>query len=156
MADNVITIVGNLADDPELRFTPSGVAVANIRVAVNRRFRNNQTGQWDERLDGFFTVNIWRDQAENVAETLKRGHRVLVQGRLVSRSYETQNQETRWVTEIEADEVCPSLRWATADIQKVNRSQGQQGGQQGGQPQAQPAATPPPNNTPPEPEDVPF
>src|SRR5690625_4208410 len=105
MADNVITIVGNLADDPELRFTQNGVAVANIRVAVNRRFRNNQTGQWDERLDGFFTVNVWRDQAENVAESLKRGDRVLVTGRLVSRSFETQNQETRWVTEIEADEV---------------------------------------------------
>ena len=164
MAENVITIVGNLADDPELRFTPGGVAVANIRVAVNRRFRNNQTGQWDERLDGFFTVNIWRDQAENVAESLQRGSRVLVTGRLVNRSFETQNKETRWVTEIEADEVCPSLRWATASIQKVNRNSGQggQGGGQGGGQQGQGGAPQggqqptPPNNTPPEPEDVPF
>ncbi len=84
--DNVITIVGNLTDDPELRFTPNGVPVTNCRVAVNRRFRNNQTNEWEDRLDGYFTVNAWRDLAENVAESLNRGDRVLVTGRLQSRS----------------------------------------------------------------------
>ncbi len=123
-SDNVITIVGNLTDDPELRYTPSGVAVANMRVAVNRRIRNKDTNEWDDRLDGFFTVNVWRDYAENVAESLSRGTRVLVQGRLISRSYEDREGQTRWVTEIEADEVCPSLRWATAKVEKAQRSGG--------------------------------
>ena len=122
--DNVITLVGNLTDDPELRFTPSGVAVANVRVAVNRRIRNNQTNEWEDKLDGYFTVNVWRDQAENVAESLHRGNRVLVTGRLTSRSYQDKEGQTRWVTEIEADEICPSLRWATAQITKVNRREG--------------------------------
>jgi single-strand DNA-binding protein len=125
--DNVITIVGNLTDDPELRFTPSGVAVCNVRVAVNRRIRNNQTNEWEDRLDGYFTVNVWRDYAENVAESLNRGSRVLVVGRLTSRSYQDKEGQTRWVTEIEADEICPSLRWATAQITKVNRSGGGNG-----------------------------
>jgi single-strand DNA-binding protein len=128
--DNVITIVGNLADDPELRYTPNGVAVTTLRVAVNQRFFNKETNGWDERLDGFFSVNVWRDYAENVAESLKRGARVLVTGRLRSRSYEDKEGQTRWVTEIEADEVCPSLKWATADIRKVSRSGG--GGRDGG------------------------
>lgn len=119
--ENALTIVGNLADDPELRFTPSGVAVANLRVAVNRRVRDHATGEYSDRLDGFFTVNVWRDQAENVAETLSRGDRVLVTGRLSNRSYEDKDGQTRWVTDIEADEVCPSLRWATAQLRKVNR-----------------------------------
>jgi single-strand DNA-binding protein len=120
--DNVITIVGNLTDDPELRFTPSGVAVASCRVAVNRRTRNQQTNEWEDKLDGYFTVNVWRDHAENIAESLSRGNRVLVTGRLTSRSYQDKEGQTRWVTEIEADEICPSLRWATAQITKVNRS----------------------------------
>jgi single-strand DNA-binding protein len=128
--ENVITIVGNLADDPELRYTPNGVAVTTLRVAVNQRFFNKETNGWDERLDGFFSVNVWRDYAENVAESLKRGARVLVTGRLRSRSYEDKEGQTRWVTEIEADEVCPSLKWATADIRKVSRSGG--GGRDGG------------------------
>jgi single-strand DNA-binding protein len=128
--DNVITIVGNLADDPELRYTPNGVAVTTLRVAVNQRFFNKETNGWDERLDGFFSVNVWRDYAENVAESLKRGARVLVTGRLRSRSYEDKEGQTRWVTEIEADEVCPSLKWATADIRKVSRGGG--GGRDGG------------------------
>ncbi|HUH08156.1 MAG TPA: single-stranded DNA-binding protein [Egibacteraceae bacterium] len=126
--DNVITIVGNLTDDPELRFTPAGAAVANVRVAVNQRFFNKDTNQWDDRLDGYFTVNIWRDHAENVAESLKKGNRVLVTGRLRSRSYEDKEGQTRWVTEIEADEICPSLRWAVADVKKMNRSGGGGGG----------------------------
>jgi single-strand DNA-binding protein len=122
--DNVITLVGNLTDDPELRFTPSGVAVASVRMAVNRRIRNQQTNEWEDRLDGYFTVNVWRDHAENVAESLSRGTRVLVTGRLTSRSYQDKEGQTRWVTEIEADEICPSLRWATAQITKVNRRDG--------------------------------
>ena len=126
--DNVITIVGNLTDDPELRYTPNGVAVTNMRVAVNRRMFNKESNSWDDKLDGYFTVNVWRDHAENVAESLKRGTRVLVTGRLISRSYENKDGETRWVTEIEADEVCPSLRWATAKVSKVNRSSGGPGG----------------------------
>ncbi len=120
-ADNVITITGNLADDPELRFTPNGVAVTSVRVAVNQRRFNRETNSWDERLDGFFTCNVWRDQAENVAASLTKGSRVVVIGRLKSRSYEDREGQTRWVTEIEADEICPSLRWATAQINKVNR-----------------------------------
>lgn len=123
--DNVITIVGNLADDPELRYTPSGVPVTNVRVAVNQRFYNRETQQWDERLDGFFTANVWRDHAENVADSLHKGARVLVTGRLRNRSYENKEGQTRWVTEIEADEVCPSLRWAVAKPEKVDRRRGE-------------------------------
>ena len=148
--ENAITIVGNLADDPELRYTPSGTAVTNVRVAVNRRRRDAQTGDWVDELDGFFTCNVWRDMAENVAQSLTKGTRVLVTGRLRSRSYEDRQGETRWVTEIEADEVCPSLRWATADISKVNRSgSGGNSGAGGG------GSAPPPAE-PPTPDDVPF
>jgi len=125
--DNVITVVGNLTDDPELRFTPTGVAVANVRIAVNRRTRNSQTNEWEDKLDGYFTVNVWREYAENVAESLKRGHRVLVTGRLISRSYQDKEQQTRWVTEIEADEICPSLRWASALVKKNERKNGSNG-----------------------------
>jgi len=119
--DNTITIIGNLTDDPELRYTPAGVPVANCRVAVNRRIFNRETNSYDDRLDGYFTVNIWRGYAENAAESLRRGSRVLVVGRLISRSYEDKEGQTRWVTEIEAEEICPSLRWATAKLTKVNR-----------------------------------
>ena len=145
--ENQITIIGNLADDPELRFTPSGTAVTNVRVAVNRRRRDAQSGEWVDELDGFFTCNVWRDMAENVAESLSKGTRVLVMGRLRSRSYEDRNGETRWVTEIEADEVCPSLRWATADVKKVSRSGA--GGSSSGY------SSPPPAE-PPAADDVPF
>lgn len=147
--ENQITVIGNLADDPELRFTPSGTAVTNIRVAVNRRRRDAQSGEWVDELDGFFTCNVWRDMAENVAESLRKGTRVLVTGRLRSRSYEDRNGETKWVTEIEADEVCPSLRWATAQINKVSRGGTSSGG--GGQ-----SYSPPPAAEPPAPDDVPF
>lgn len=150
--ENVITIVGNLADDPELRYTPSGVAVANVRVAVNQRFFNRETNQFDERLDGFFTCNVWRDMAENVADSLKKGMRVVVCGRLRSRSYEDRDGNTRWVTEIEADEVSPSLRFARAQVNRTPRDGG--GGQPssgaggwGGASQPQQA---------PDPDDVPF
>ncbi len=125
MQDNNIVVVGNLTDDPELRFTPSGVAVANCRIAVNRRIRNSQTNEWEDKLDGYFTVNIWRDHAENVAESLTRGARVVVMGRLSSRSYEDKEGQTRWVTEIEADEIAPSMKWARASISKQPRGGGQ-------------------------------
>ena len=150
--DNVITLVGNLTDDPELRFTPSGVAVATVRIAVNRRIRNNQTNEWEDKLDGYFNVNVWRDHAENVAESLSRGNRVLVTGRLTSRSYQDKEGQTRWVTEIEADEICPSLRWATAQITKVNRGGG--GGGNGRGPDTS-WSTPPPVSAPAA-DDVPF
>ena len=149
--DNSITLVGNLTDDPELRFTPNGVPVANFRIAVNRRVRNSQTNEWEDRLDGFFTVNVWRDYAENVAESLTRGTRVLVTGRLISRSYEDKDGQTRWVTEIEAEEVCPTLKWATAKVEKVNRSSSARGGgDSGGY-----GSVPPPAQAP-DPDDVPF
>ena len=151
--ENIITVIGNLTDDPELRYTPAGVAVANMSVAVNRRFFNKETNAWDDKVDGFFRVNIWRDHAENVAESLKRGTRVLVTGRLISRSYEDKEGQTKWVTEIEADEVCPSLRWATAKITKVNRSGGGGGGGGGQDPGW--SNTPPPAQAP-APDDVPF
>ncbi|CAN5186998.1 hypothetical protein BH20ACT9_BH20ACT9_05910 [soil metagenome] len=149
--ENTITLVGNLTDDPELRYTPSGVAVANMRVAVNRRIRNRDTNEWEDRTDGFFNVNVWRDHAENVAETLARGTRVLVTGRLISRSYEDREGQTRWVTEVEADEVCPSLRWATAKISKVSRGGG---GRAGGAATGHGGAPPP--AAAPSTDDVPF
>lgn len=156
MADNVITIVGNLTDDPELRFTPNGVPVANVRVAVNRRKRNAQTNEWEDSLDGYFTVNVWRDYAQNVADSLQRGARVLVSGRLTSRSYQDKDGNTRWVTEIEADEICPSLRWATAQVTKVSRGGGGGGGGGGGRDAGGNGGGPAPAPTPPTPDDVPF
>jgi len=149
--DNVITITGNLADDPELRFTPNGVAVTSVRVAVNQRRFNRETNSWDERLDGFFTCNVWRDQAENVASSLTKGARVVVTGRLRSRSYEDREGQTRWVTEIEADEICPSLRWATAKVERNPRG----GGGGGGGSSETSWGAPAPASAP-EPEDVPF
>ena len=151
--DNSITLVGNLTDDPELRYTPAGVAVANMRVAVNRRVLNKQTNDWEDKLDGYFTVTVWRDHAENVAESLRRGTRVLVVGRLMSRSYEDKEGQTRWVTEIEADEICPSLRWATAKVSKVSRGGGGGGGRP---PSGESSDAPPPPTTPPDADDVPF
>jgi single-strand DNA-binding protein len=125
MADNQVTITGNITDDPELRFTPSGQAVANFTVAVNRRFRNNQTNEWEDRLDGFFRCSCWRDQAENVAESLTKGTRVVVVGRLQQRSWDdAESGQKRSTIEIQVDEVAPSLRWATATIQKSQRSGG--------------------------------
>lgn len=153
--ENQISIVGNLTEDPELRFTPNGVAVANVRVAVNRRKRNAQTGEWDDQLDGFFTVNVWREMAENIADSLEKGSRVVVIGRLRSRSYEDREGQTRWVTEIEADEICPSLRFARAKITRNPRGQSQGQGQGGqGADGGQGDGPPPPSA--PEPDDVPF
>jgi single-strand DNA-binding protein len=121
--NNVITLVGNITDDPELRFTPGGAAVANFTVAVNQR-RPNQDGGWDDKLDGFFRCNCWREMAENVAESLQKGSRVVVVGRLQQRSWEDQEGNKRSVVEVQVDEVGPSLRWATATVTKSNRSTG--------------------------------
>lgn len=123
---NSVTIVGNLTDDPELRFTPQGAAVATFSVAVNRRVRDPQTNEWKDGDASFFRVNVWRQLAENVAESLTRGTRVVVTGFLKQRSWETPEGERRTVVEIEADELGPSLRWATAKVEKVSR-----GGAQG-------------------------
>lgn len=114
-------IVGNLTDDPELRYTPNGAAVVKFRVAVNRRYKD-ASGEWKDGDTSYFTVNAWRTLAENVAESLTRGANVIVVGRLQMRSWETQEGEKRTVYEIEADEVGPSLRWATAKVEKQGRS----------------------------------
>jgi single-strand DNA-binding protein len=118
---NNVTLIGNLVEDPELRFTPSGVAMAKIRLAVNRRWRG-QDGQWQEDTS-FFNGTVWREQAETVAESLQKGTRVIVSGRLEQRSWETEQGEKRSVVEIAIDEIGPSLRWATATVNKTQRSE---------------------------------
>jgi len=130
--DTQITIAGNLVDDPELRFTPAGQPVARFRVASTPRFRDNATGEWKDGDSLFLTCNVWRQAAENVAESLTRGMRVIVSGRLRQRSYETKEGEKRTVYEIEVDDVGPSLRNASAKVNKVARSGGD-GGYGGGQ-----------------------
>ncbi|SDQ63341.1 single-stranded DNA-binding protein [Thermostaphylospora chromogena] len=127
--DTQITLVGNLVDDPELRFTPTGQAVAKFRVASTPRYMDRQTGEWKDGETLFLTCNIWRQAAENVAESLQRGMRVIVQGRLRQRQWETKEGEKRTTYEVEVDEVGPSLRNATA---KVNRTTRQGGGGFGG------------------------
>lgn len=126
--ETVITVIGNLTDDPELRFTPSGAAVANFTVASTPRTLNRQTQQWEDGETLFMRCSIWRQAAENVAESLTRGTRVIVQGRLKARSYETREGEKRTVTELEVDEIGPSLTWATAKVTRASRSGGGQGG----------------------------
>ncbi|WP_406690337.1 single-stranded DNA-binding protein [Saccharopolyspora sp. ID03-671] len=120
-----MTIVGNLTADPELRFTPSGAAVANFTVANNPRYFDRQTGEWKDGDATFLRCNIWRQMAENVSESLKRGMRVIVQGRLRQRSFETKEGEKRTVMELEVDTIGPDLRYATASVNKVSRSQNQ-------------------------------
>jgi single-strand DNA-binding protein len=139
---NFITFIGNLTDDPDLRFTSGGAAVATLRVASNRRF-NDRSGQQQEETT-YLNVNCWRDLAENAAESLKKGDRVVVIGRVRVRSYENQQGQTVWVTEIEADEIAPSLRWARAEVSRT--SGGSSGGGTGGS-----FAPPPPSD-----DDVPF
>ena len=126
--DTTITLIGNLTDDPELRFTPSGAAVAKFRVASTPRYMDKQTGEWKDGEALFLTCNVWRQAAEHVAESLQRGARVIVQGRLRQRSYETREGEKRTVYELEVDEIGPSLRYATAKVQKMQRSGGSSGG----------------------------
>ncbi|MFE6052147.1 single-stranded DNA-binding protein [Kitasatospora sp. NPDC056446] len=130
--ETVITLVGNLVDDPELRFTPSGAAVAKFRIASTPRTFDRQTNEWKDGESLFLTCNVWRQPAENVAESLQRGMRVIVQGRLRQRSYETKEGEKRTVFEVEVDEVGPSLRSATAKVTRANRSGGPGGGAPGG------------------------
>ena len=133
--DTVITIIGNLTADPELRFTPSGAAVANFTVASTPRQFDRQSNEWKDGETLFMRCSVWRDAAENVAESLQRGTRVIVSGRLKSRSYETKEGEKRTVVEMDVDEIGPSLRSATAKVNKTQRGGGGGGfggGQQGG------------------------
>jgi single-strand DNA-binding protein len=132
--DNHTSIVGNLVEDPELRFTNNGTAVANLRVAVTQRIQ--QDGQWRDGDTSFFKVNVWRGQAEHLADSLAKGDRVMVTGRLRQRSWETPEGEKRSVTELEADEVGASLKWATAKVERApSRGNGERG--QGHQRQAE-------------------
>jgi len=135
--DTQITVVGNLVDDPELRFTPSGAAVANFRIASTPRTFDRQSNEWKDGDALFLSCSVWRQAAENVAESLQKGMRVVVQGNLRSRQYETREGEKRTVFEIQVDEVGPSLRYATAKVTRTQRQGGssygaQQGGPQGG------------------------
>src|SRR4051794_11111843 len=150
--ETVITVVGNLVDDPELRFTPSGAAVANFRIASTPRTFDRQTNEWKDGDALFLSCSVWRQAAENVAESLQRGMRVIVQGRLKSRTYETREGEKRTVFEIEVEEGGPALKYATAKITRTTRQGGGGGGgySGGGAPQggggndpwATPAAAP--------------
>src|SRR4029078_10759462 len=120
--DTQITVVGNLVDDPDLRFTPSGAAVANFRIASTPRTFDRQTNEWKDGETLFMTCAVWRQTAESVAESLQRGMRVIVQGRLKARSFETREGEKRTVFEIDVDEVGPSLRSATAKVTRASRA----------------------------------
>jgi len=126
--DTNITIIGNLVNDPELRYTPTGQAVATFRVASTPRFLDRTTNEWKDGDSLFLSCNVWRQAAENVAESLQRGMRVIVTGRLKQRSYETREGEKRTVYEIEVDEVGPSLRNASAKVSRSSRSNGGGGG----------------------------
>ena len=132
--DTPITVVGNLVADPELRFIPSGAAVANFRIASTPRTFNRETNQWEDGEGLFLTCNCWRQMAENVAESLTKGMRVIVNGRLKQRSYQTREGENRTVFEVEVDEVGPSLKYATANVDRTSRDGGGNfgGGNQGG------------------------
>jgi single-strand DNA-binding protein len=120
MSTNNLTLIGNLVEDPELRFTPNGTAMAKIRLAVNRRYQD-RNNEWQEDTS-FFTGTCWRDMAENVAESLTKGMRVIVNGRLQQRSWENQEGEKRSVVEIDVQEIGPSVRWATATVTRTPRS----------------------------------
>jgi single-strand DNA-binding protein len=120
---NSVTLVGNITRDPELRYTQTGQPNATFGLAVNRRWQNRQTNEWEEAVS-FFNVVCWRDMAENAAQSLTKGSRVIVTGRLEQRSWQTDQGDKRSVVEVVADEIGPSLRWATAEIQKVERRDG--------------------------------
>lgn len=137
MADNSVTVVGNVTRDPEIRYTSGGAAKASFSVAVGRRWQNRQTNEWEEQTS-FFNIVCWREMAENVSESIAKGMRVVVTGRLEQRSWETDNGEKRSVVEVVADEIGPSLRWATAQVNKNDRRDGGGGG--GSRPAAPPAA----------------
>ncbi|MFN8106373.1 MAG: single-stranded DNA-binding protein [Nocardioidaceae bacterium] len=140
--ETVITVVGNLVDDPELRFTPSGAAVANFRIASTPRTFDKQSNEWKDGEALFLSCSIWRQAAENVAESLQKGMRVIVQGRLRQRSYETREGERRSVYELDVEEVGPSLKYATAQVTRAQRGGGGGGNWSGGSNQA--AAQPDP------------
>jgi single-strand DNA-binding protein len=123
MADNTVTVIGNVTRDPELRFTPSGQAIASFGLAVNRRWQNRQTQEWEEQVS-FFDITCWAQLGQNVADTLVKGSRAIVTGRLEQRSWETDQGDKRSKVEIIADEVGPSLRWATAEITRNERREG--------------------------------
>src|SRR5690242_21645689 len=120
--DTTITVIGNLTDDPELRFTPTGVAVAKFRIASTHRYLDRASNEWKDGEPLFLSCTVWRQVAENVAESLTRGARVIVSGRLRQRSYENREGEKRTVIELEVDEVGPSLRYATAKVQRLART----------------------------------
>jgi len=123
MSGNAVTLIGNLTRDPELRYTPSGAAQCSFGLAVNRRWQNRQTNEWEEATS-FFNVVAWRELAENIGECFTKGMRVIVSGRLEQRSWETQEGEKRSVVEVVADEVGPSIRWATVEVTKNERRGG--------------------------------
>ena len=144
MADNTVVLVGNCTRDPELRFTASGQAVAAFGLAVNRRWQNRQTNEWEEQVS-FFDVTCWQQLAENVAETITKGTRVLVNGRLQQSSWQTQDGDKRSKVEVVADEVAPSLRYATAQVVRNERREGFDGGANSG---SGGASRPAPNDPP--------
>ncbi len=151
--DNNVTITGNATREPELRWTPSGQAVANFGVAVNRRWQNRQTQEWEEAVS-FFDVTAWAQLAENTAESISKGSRVTVTGRLDQRSWETQDGDKRSKVEIVADDVAVSLRWATAEVMKNERPDGASGRSTGG---GRPGGGAPAGNVPPyNPDEEPF
>jgi single-strand DNA-binding protein len=133
--DNTVTLTGNATREPELRYTPSGQAVASFGIAVNRRWQNRQTQEWEEAVS-FFDVTAWAQLAENIAESVAKGTRVTVTGRLDQRSWETPEGDKRSKIEVVADDIAVSLKWATVEITRNERSEGAQGGQggQGGRP----------------------
>ena len=143
MADNTVTVIGNVTRDPELRFTPSGQAIATFGLAVNRRWQNRQTQEWEENVS-FFDVTCWAQLGQNVSDTLVKGSRAIVTGRLEQRSWETDQGDKRSKVEIIADEVGPSLRWATADITRNERREGGDGGAPSGGASSRPVANPAP------------
>ena len=128
---NSVTLIGNITRDPELRFTPSGQATASFGLAVNRRWQNKQSQEWEEATS-FFDVVCWRELADNVSESLQKGSRVIVTGRLEQRSWETPDGDKRSKVEVVADEIGPSLRWATAEVRKTDRRGPSEGGGGGG------------------------
>ncbi len=124
-SENTVTVVGNITSDPELRFTAGGQAMAKFGLAVNRRWQNRSTQQWEEDTS-FFNITTWREQAENAANCLRKGARVIVTGRLQQRSWETPEGQKRSIVEIQADEIGPSLRWATVDVTRTPRRESDQ------------------------------
>ncbi len=130
--DTTLTVIGNLTDDPELRFTPSGAAVAKFRIASTPRFMDKASGEWKDGDPLFLSCTVWRQVAENVAESLSKGSRVIVSGRLRQRTYDTKEGEKRTVIDLEVDEIGPSLRYATAKVQRMSRSGGGGFGSGGG------------------------